>query len=139
ARAVAAGLKVVNPVRDQFYGRREGTFADPFGYTWNIMTVTEDMPVKEMYRRFHSMMPPQKESKIPPVPKGYRTLTPYIVAQDAVGLIEFVKKTFDAEETFHSVVVAVVRNCVVQLGDSTMIIGDGGPGLACRGDSHLGA
>jgi len=139
ARAVAAGLKVVNPVRDQFYGRREGTFADPFGYTWNIMTVTEDMSVKEMYGRFHSMMPPKKESKIPPAPKGYRTLTPYVVAQDADGLIEFVKKTFDAEEIFRSVGGAGGRHCEVRLGDSMMMIGGGGPGLAWRGDSHLGA
>ena len=47
ARALAAGLKVLNPIRDQFYGRREGTFLDPFGYTWNLGMVTEDMPVEE--------------------------------------------------------------------------------------------
>ncbi|HEY6767763.1 MAG TPA: VOC family protein, partial [Candidatus Sulfotelmatobacter sp.] len=27
--AVAAGLKVVLPIKDQFYGRREGSFIDP--------------------------------------------------------------------------------------------------------------
>jgi len=52
ARAVAAGLKVVNPVRDQFYGRREGTFADPFGYMWNIMTVTRIMRLKRCTAAF---------------------------------------------------------------------------------------
>jgi PhnB protein len=139
ARGLAAGLKVVIPVRDQFYGRREGTFADPFGYTWNIGTVTEEMPVEEMYRRFHAMMPPKKESEVPPVPKGYRTVTPYIVAQNADELIDFVKATFAAEETFRSVGGAGGRHAEVRLGDSMMMIGGGGPGLNWRGESNPGA
>src|SRR5215475_972397 len=89
ARAVAAGLKVVNPVRDQFYGRREGTFMDPYGYTWNIGTVTKEMSVEEMHRRFRAIMPEKPKPEIPPVPKGYRTLTPYVIAQNADELIDF--------------------------------------------------
>ena len=50
-QAVAVGLKVTLPIRDQFYGHREGRFLDPFGYTWNISTVTEEMSVEEMHRR----------------------------------------------------------------------------------------
>ena len=98
-RAVAAGAQLVMPVADQFYGRREGKVTDPFGYTWSIATVTEEMSVEEMHRR---MRPedalPVKESAVDPIPKGYRTLTPYIVAQDAAGLIDFVKQAFGAEE-----------------------------------------
>ena len=138
-RAVAAGLKVAIPVQDQFYGRREGTFLDPFGYTWNIGTVTEEMPVEEMYRRFHAMMPPKKAPEVPPVPKGYRTLTPYIVAQNADELIDFVRATFDAEETFRSVGGGGGRHAEVRLGDSMMMIGGGGPGLTWHGESSPGA
>ena len=139
ARAVAAGLKVAIPIRDQFYGRREGTFVDPFGYTWNIGTVVEEMPVEEMHRRFRAMMPPQTEPDVSPVPKGYRTLTPYILAQNADELIDFVKATFDAEETFRSVGGAGGRHAEVRLGDSMMMIGGGGPGLTWRGESNPGA
>jgi len=141
ARAEVAGLKVLNPIRDQFYGRREGTFMDPFGYTWNLLTVTEDMPVEEMYRRFHSMMPAEQKPEtllvpaVPPVPKGYRTVTPYIVAQDADALIDFVTATFGAKETFRSVGGAGGRHAEVRLGDSMMMIGGGGPGLKWRGES----
>jgi len=139
ASAVAAGLKVLNPVRDQFYGRREGSFIDPFGYTWNISTVTEEMPVEEMYRRFRAMMPEKPRPEVPPVPKGYRTLTPYVVAQNADELIDFVKSTFGAEETFRSVGGAGGRHAEVRLGDSMMMIGGGGPGLKWRGESNPGA
>ncbi len=137
--AVAAGAKLVSPPRDQFYGYRDATLLDPFGYTWGISTVVEELPVEEMLRRFRAMMPPKKEPEVPPVPKGYRTLKPYVVAQDADALIEFVKKTFDGEETFRSVGSAGGPHCEVRLGDSMMMIGGGGSGLAWRGDSHLGA
>jgi PhnB protein len=139
ARAVAAGLKVVNPVRDQFYGRREGSFVDPFGYTWNIGTVTEEMPLEEMHRRFREIMPPKEKPEVPPVPKGYRTLTPYVVAQNADELIDFVKGTFGAEETFRSVGGAGGLHAEIRLGDSMMMIGGGGPGLKWRGESNPGA
>ena len=97
--AVTAGATIVRPVQDQFYGRREGTLQDPFGYLWSVSTVTEEMSVEEMHRR---MRPedalPVRNSGVDPIPKGYRTLTPYIVAQDAAGLIDFVKQAFGAEE-----------------------------------------
>jgi PhnB protein len=55
-RAVAAGAKLVNPIADQFYGYREGTLLDPFGYSWGVSTVKEEMSVEEMHRRFRAMM-----------------------------------------------------------------------------------
>lgn len=139
ARAVAAGLKVLNPIRDQFYGRREGSFMDPFGYTWNISTVTEEMPLEEMHRRFRKMMPEKPKPGVSPIPKGYRTLTPYVVAQNADELIDFIKTTFGAEETFRSVGGAGGRHAEIRLGDSMMMIGGGGPGLKWRGESSPGA
>jgi len=131
--AVAAGAKLTRPITDQFYGHRDGTLLDPFGYAWNVYTVKEEMSVEEMHRRFREVMPPQKKSAVPPVPKGYRTLTPYIVAQDAAALIDFVKKTFDAEETFRTIGLAGGIHAEVRIGDSMLMIGGGGPGLAWRG------
>jgi PhnB protein len=137
--AVAAGAKVLMPPTDQFYGYRDATLQDPFGYTWGISTVKEEISVAEMHRRFRAMMPPKKQPQVPPVPKGYRTLTPYIVAQDADALVDFVKSTFNAEETFRSVGGAGGRHCEIRLGDSIMMIGGGGPGLTWRGEPSPGA
>ena len=36
ARAVAAGARVLMPVRDMFWGARYGQIADPFGHQWGI-------------------------------------------------------------------------------------------------------
>ena len=49
--AVAAGAKVLRPVKNQFYGDRSGTFLDPFGYKWTIATHVEDVSPEEMDRR----------------------------------------------------------------------------------------
>src|SRR5947209_4266045 len=37
---------------------------------------------------------------VAPIRKGFRTVTPYVAAPNAPELIEFLKKAFDAEETF---------------------------------------
>jgi PhnB protein len=51
AQAVAAGATVLRPVKDQFYGDRNGTLKDPFGHIWTLVTHTEDMSPEEMQRR----------------------------------------------------------------------------------------
>jgi PhnB protein len=50
-QAVAAGAKVVYPVKDQFYGDRSGTVEDPFGHKWTIATHKEDVSPEEMKKR----------------------------------------------------------------------------------------
>lgn len=50
-QALAQGAKEVQPVKDQFYGDRSGTFQDPFGHVWTVSTHVEDVPPEEMNRR----------------------------------------------------------------------------------------
>ncbi len=59
AQAIAAGGKVKNAVKDQFYGDRSGTLTDPFGLMWTIATHTEDVTVAEMQKRMEKMMSEQ--------------------------------------------------------------------------------
>jgi PhnB protein len=54
-RATTAGARVLRPVEDQFYGDRTGTFEDPFGHWWNVMTHVEDVAPDEMERRMARM------------------------------------------------------------------------------------
>lgn len=51
ANAIAAGVKVVKPVADQFYGDRGGKFTDPFGHHWWLATHKEDVSPEEMKKR----------------------------------------------------------------------------------------
>lgn len=54
-RAASAGARTLRPVEDQFYGDRTGTFEDPFGHQWNVMTHVEDVEPDEMQRRMAAM------------------------------------------------------------------------------------
>jgi len=133
--AVAAGAKLMRPVADQFYGYREGTLLDPFGYTWGVYTLKEQMSLDEMHRRFRAMMKEEKKKPaVDPIPKGYSTLTTYLVAQDADALVDFIKKTFDAEELFRGGPGSEGgMHCEVRIGDSMLMVGGGGAGLKWRG------
>ena len=133
--AVAAGAKLQGEIRDQFYGRRDANLLDPFGYTWNVSTVKEEMSLEEMHRRFRAMMGGEKKKPaVDPVPKGYTTLTTYLVAQDADGLINFMTKTFGAEETFRTGPGAEGGlHAEVRIGDSMLMVGGGGAGMKWRG------
>jgi PhnB protein len=59
-----------------------------------------------------------------PVPKGFRTVTPYLVVEDAARQIEFLSSAFDAEVTF---ILkgddGSVLHAEVKVGDSMLMIG----------------
>ena len=132
--AVAAGMKIVREPKDQFYGHRDATLEDPFGYSWGVYTVKEKMSVEEMHRRMKGLetgpeggkMP--KEKGVSPVPPGYRMVTPYLVAADGPALLDFVGKAFGAEETFRIETPAPGVHGEVRIGDSMLMIGGGIPG-----------
>lgn len=134
-QAVAAGARLASPVTDQFYGDRSGSVSDPFGYTWGISTRKQEMSLDEMYRRFEAMEKEQKATRTAEnyIPKGYHTVTPYLVAENAAGLIEFVKRVLDAEEVFRTIGSAGGIHCDLRIGDSRLMIGGGGPELSWRG------
>lgn len=131
-RAVAAGLKPIAPISDKFYGRREGSFVDPFGYTWNISTVKEEMSVEEMHRRLNAEQGPTKKPAVDPIPKGFRTITPYLIAKDGPGLMDFAKQAFGAEEMFRDIGSAGGLHGEVKIGDSMLMVGGGIPGREFR-------
>jgi PhnB protein len=53
-RAVAAGASVMMPMTDMLFGAREGRIADPFGNTWTIATLREEVSPDEMQRRMRA-------------------------------------------------------------------------------------
>jgi PhnB protein len=55
-RALNAGARQVDQVKDMFYGDRAGMLTDPFGHNWHIMTHIEDVTSGEVQRRFDTML-----------------------------------------------------------------------------------
>jgi PhnB protein len=58
------------------------------------------------------------------IPVGYHTVTPYLIVEDVEGLIDFLKKTFDAEEVMRSShPEGGIRHAEVRVGDSVVMMG----------------
>lgn len=53
--ALRAGAEEVFPIASQFYGDRAGRLRDPFGHEWIIATHEEDVPFRELEKRFHQL------------------------------------------------------------------------------------
>jgi len=129
--AVAEGMKLVREPKDQFYGHRDATLQDPFGYTWAIFTVKEEMSVAEMHRRMKGLTEGPEGGKtaesgkgVSPIPSGFRMVTPYLVAADGLALLEFTKQAFGAEEIMRAVMPTAVH-AEVRIGDTALMMGGG--------------
>jgi PhnB protein len=132
--AIAAGARLVFPVIDHFYGDRSGQITDPFGYNWTIATRKEDLSPEEMQRRFEAEAAAENRTSVGFVPKGFHSVTPYLLVKDAPGLLEFVKQVFGADETFRTSASADGMEAEVRIGDSRLRIAGGSPETGWRGD-----
>jgi PhnB protein len=67
----------------------------------------------------------QKRPNVPTVRKGFHSVTPFLIADRALELIEFMKKAFGAEVGFMSKTEEdMVIHAYVKIGDSTIMIAD---------------
>jgi len=149
AHAIGAGAKILIPVADQFYGHREGTLEDPFGYRWSVSTLTEEMSVAEMHRRMKGMTTGPEGGEIAakdelrkgvnPVRRGFFTVTPYLVAEDGPALLDFAKAAFGAEETGRFIGSAGGMHGEARFGDTMMMLGGGVPGRPFTGKTMTAA
>jgi PhnB protein len=56
AQAVEAGMEVVMPATDMFYGDRCGNVKDPYGFQWSLATHIEDVPQEEAQKRYEAWL-----------------------------------------------------------------------------------
>ncbi|MDQ3940944.1 MAG: VOC family protein, partial [Actinomycetota bacterium] len=62
---------------------------------------------------------------VKPVPDGYQTVTPYLVAKGAAGLLDFITKAFDGETIVRmDNPDGSVGHAEIHLGDSKVMVGD---------------
>ena len=62
---------------------------------------------------------------LPGVPDGYRTLSPYVVVEDAEGLLSFVCDVFRTEVRRRMTGDAGGMHAEIGLGDSVLMVGEG--------------
>jgi uncharacterized glyoxalase superfamily protein PhnB len=105
ARAVEAGAEVLMPLENTSYGDRAAAVLDPSGNHWYLATRLEQGPI----------------------PPGFHTLTPYLLARGAASVIDFMKAAFGASERIRvKNDDGSVMHAEVQIDDSIVEISDGG-------------
>ena len=89
--------------------------------------------LKNKLMRRASMPATQEKEKTSYKREGFRTITPYIIAERGEELIDFVKQAFGAHELFRAIGSAGGYHCEVRIGDSMLMLGGG---AKYKGPSH---
>lgn len=104
-KAVDAGGRVLQPLENAPYGDRVAAVQDPAGNHWYLATRLENGPI----------------------PKGFGTLTPYLLARGADAVMTFMKTAFGAVEHMRANTDdGRVMHAELQIDDSMIEISDGG-------------
>lgn len=78
-------------------------------------------------------------NKVQPIPKGYHTVTPYLVIDGAAKAIEFYKKAFGATEIMRMPGPGgKIGHAEIKIGDSPIMMADEHPEMGYRGPKALG-
>ncbi|MDG6904252.1 MAG: VOC family protein [Nitrososphaerota archaeon] len=82
----------------------------------------------------------KKPKGFKPIPAGFRTVTVYLVLNDARNAIEFYKKAFSAKELMrHTTLDGKIMNARIKIGDSIIMLSDEFPGSQTKSPVSLGA
>jgi PhnB protein len=75
----------------------------------------------------------KQATAVPYVPRGFRSLTPYLIVPGADAFIGFVRQVFDAEEVFRTAQPGgAIMHAEVRVGDSMLELSDGGEAFPPR-------
>lgn len=78
-------------------------------------------------------------AKVPPIPPGYHTVTPYITVTNSAEAIDFYKRAFGAEETFRmNGPGGKVVHAEIKIGDSVIMLSDEWPNSGAKAPVNAG-
>lgn len=78
-------------------------------------------------------------SKVPHIPKGYNTVTPYLVIKGAAQAIDYYKKVFGATEVVRmDGPNGTIGHAELQIGDSRIMLADENPAMGYKSASTIG-
>ena len=71
------------------------------------------------------------KGKVKAIPDGYHTVTPYLVVQDARGLMDFLRQVFHAQDLrIMEGPDGRISHAEMQIGDSVVMLSDSGPNFS---------
>jgi PhnB protein len=79
------------------------------------------------------------KSKVKPVPKGYRSVTPYMIVDGATRALDFYARVFGAKERMRMPAPGgKVGHAEFTIGDSVIMLADEAPDMGARGPRAFG-
>ena len=75
---------------------------------------------------------------VEPVPKGYHSVTPYLIVDGAAAALEFYRNAFGAEELFRMPMGERIGHAEMRIGDSIVMLADEWPGMGYVGPKTRG-
>lgn len=119
AQAVRAGAKPGDAPANRPYGERNGFVLDPAGNRWFIATHLDMLQLK-----------PQTPA-VSWIPKGFRSVTPYLMVHRSEEFVEFVKNAFDAKVLLRvNTPQGKMMHSQIQIGDSIIEASEFNPAFA---------
>ncbi|MGP8124707.1 MAG: VOC family protein [Nitrososphaerales archaeon] len=75
-----------------------------------------------------------------PIPRGFRTITPYLTVTGGALALDFYKRAFGAKElSRHAMPDGKILNAHVKIGDSIVMLSDEFPGSATKSPTSMGS
>jgi PhnB protein len=78
------------------------------------------------------------EAAVRPIPRGYRTATPYLIVDGAARAIDFYKKAFRAKEIMRLEHHGKIGHAEIKVGNSRIMLADEFPEMDARGPKSIG-
>src|SRR5262249_59870189 len=92
-KAVAAGAKLLRPIKDEDRGDRACTILDPFGHRWMIATHKRDVSLEDQRQSAAEWKISESEQAQANRPED-RLAVPYLAVHDGPKAIHFYKNAF---------------------------------------------
>ncbi|MGH8398732.1 MAG: VOC family protein [Gammaproteobacteria bacterium] len=73
-----------------------------------------------------------KARKVQAIPKGYHSVTPYLIVNGGAAALDFYKKAFDAKEKLRMPHGDRIGHAEIQIGSSRVMLADENPGMGAR-------
>ncbi len=79
-----------------------------------------------------------RAKKVSPIPKGYASITPYLIVDGAAEAIGFYKKAFGAKERLRMAHDSKIGHAEIVIGGSVVMLADEWPDMGARGPQSIG-
>lgn len=90
-------------------------------------------------RRSVGQTPSTMAKPVPPIPEGFRSITPYLVVKGVRAALDFYQRAFGAEVVMKiELPGGVIGHAEVKFGDSMVMMGEESPEMGFRGPKSLG-